>query len=88
MFREIPDAVITEVGGGFKRIKIPLIRRNYPQLIANKLVDVQPLLGPTGLVYYLRHRYASNRLKPRWKVQDRWNYKKRNDDYYATRKAA
>jgi hypothetical protein len=30
-------------------------------LIANKIVSVQPLLGPTGLVYYLRFRYASNK---------------------------
>lgn len=45
----------------FKRISIPLVRRIYPQLIANKVVSVQPLLGPTGLVYYLRFRYGSNK---------------------------
>lgn len=45
----------------FKRISIPLIRRIYPQLIANKIVSVQPLLGPVGLVYYLRFRYSSNK---------------------------
>jgi hypothetical protein len=45
----------------FQRISIPLIRRIYPQLIANKIVSVQPLLGPTGLVYYLRFRYSSNK---------------------------
>lgn len=45
----------------FKRIAIPLVRRIYPQLIANKIVSVQPLLGPTGLVYYLRFRYSSNK---------------------------
>lgn len=45
----------------FKRISIPLVRRIYPQLIANKIVTVQPLLGPTGLVYYLRFRYSSNK---------------------------
>jgi hypothetical protein len=46
--------------GQFKRIAIPLVRRIYPQLIANKIVSVQPLLGPTGLTYYLRHRYSQN----------------------------
>jgi len=45
----------------FKRISIPLVRRIYPQLIANKVVAVQPLLGPTGLVYYLRFRYSTNK---------------------------
>lgn len=45
----------------FKRISIPLVRRIFPQLIANKIVTVQPLLGPTGLVYYMRFRYSSNK---------------------------
>lgn len=45
----------------FKRISIPLVRRIYPQLIANKIVSVQPLLGPTALTYYLRYRYSQNK---------------------------
>lgn len=57
------NEVATDTGdiAQFKRISIPLIRRIYPQLIANKIVSVQPLLGPTGLVYYLRFRYSSNK---------------------------
>ena len=42
----------------FKRISIPLVRRLYPQLIADKIVSVQPLTGPTGLPYYLRYKYS------------------------------
>lgn len=53
----------------FKRISIPLVRRIYPQLIANKIVTVQPLLGPTGLVYYLRFRYSSNKGSTRGAIQ-------------------
>jgi hypothetical protein len=45
----------------FQRISIPLVRRIYPQLIANKIVSIQPLLGPAGLVYYMRFRYSSNK---------------------------
>jgi hypothetical protein len=57
------NEVSTDTGdiAQFKRISIPLVRRIYPQLIANKIVSVQPLLGPTGLVYYLRFRYSSNK---------------------------
>ena len=57
------NEVSTDTGdvAQFKRISIPLVRRVYPQLIANKIVSVQPLLGPTGLVYYLRFRYGSNK---------------------------
>ena len=38
----------------------PLPPRRFPPLYADKIVSVQPLLGPTGLIYYLRHRYGSN----------------------------
>jgi hypothetical protein len=57
------NEVSTDTGdiAQFKRISIPLVRRIYPQLIANKVVSVQPLLGPTGLVYYLRFRYSTNK---------------------------
>ncbi|MHA2043206.1 MAG: hypothetical protein ACW99G_00345 [Candidatus Thorarchaeota archaeon] len=57
------NEVSTDTGdiSQFKRISIPLVRRIYPQLIANKVVSVQPLLGPTGLVYYLRFRYSTNK---------------------------
>lgn len=45
----------------FGQIRIPLIRRIYPSLIANDIVKVQPLSSPTGLVYYLRYRYSGDR---------------------------
>jgi len=45
----------------FKRISIPLMRRIYPQLIANQICSVQPLAGPTGLVHYLRYKYSENK---------------------------
>ena len=61
--QRLMNEAMTDTGdiAQFKRISIPLVRRIYPQLIANKVVSVQPLLGPTGLVYYLRFRYSSNR---------------------------
>jgi len=61
--QRLMNEVSTDTGdvAQFKRISIPLVRRIYPQLIANKIVSVQPLLGPTGLVYYLRFRYSSNK---------------------------
>lgn len=61
--QRLMNEVATDSGdvAQFKRISIPLVRRIYPQLIANKVVSVQPLLGPTGLVYYLRFRYGSNK---------------------------
>ena len=41
--------------------QLPNARKTYAPLIASKIVSVQPLLGPTGLIYYLRHKYAQNK---------------------------
>ena len=49
----------------FRRMTIPMVRRVFPNLIANKVVSVQPLMGPVGLVHYLRYRYATNKGKTR-----------------------
>lgn len=38
----------------FKKINIPLMKRVYPQLIANKICNVQPLSVPSSLKYYLQ----------------------------------
>jgi hypothetical protein len=40
----------------YKRIAIPLVRRVFPELLANQLVGVQPMTGPVGLAYALRFR--------------------------------
>ena len=41
------------------KITMPVLKgKVYKPLYA---VGVQPLLGQTGLVYYLRHRYANNK---------------------------
>ncbi len=45
----------TTVGklGTFQKFAFPLIRRVYPQLIANSIVGVQPMGGPVSQVFYL-----------------------------------
>ena len=42
----------------FTPIFMPLARRVQPALIANELVGVQPLTGPTGFIYTLAFRYT------------------------------
>ena len=45
----------TTVGklGTFQKFAFPLIRRVYPQLIANSIVGVQPMQGPVSQIFYL-----------------------------------
>tara|TARA_Y100000310_G_scaffold236856_1_gene240103 strand:- start:1343 stop:2887 length:1545 start_codon:yes stop_codon:yes gene_type:complete len=43
------------------RVMFPMIRRVYPTLIANKLVSVQPLTAPTGVIYYIVYQYTNSK---------------------------
>jgi len=46
---------------GFDPVLISLIRRSMPQLIAYDICGVQPMTGPTGLIFAMRTRYGTNR---------------------------
>jgi hypothetical protein len=41
-------------------VVIPMIRRIFPQLIAHKLVGVQPMQGPIGMAFAFRAKYGKN----------------------------
>jgi len=45
-------------GGAFDPILISLVRRAMPQLMAYDICSVQPLNMPTGLIFYMKARYA------------------------------
>ena len=49
------DSGTTTVGslGTFQKFAFPLVRRVFPELIANQLVSVQPMSGPVSQVFYL-----------------------------------
>lgn len=52
----------TNVGGGvsnFDPILISLVRRSLPNLIAYDVAGVQPMTGPTGLIFAMRARYSA-----------------------------
>jgi hypothetical protein len=44
--------------GTFQKFAFPLVRRVYPQLLANSLVGVQPMQGPVSQVFYLGNSRA------------------------------
>lgn len=43
------------------KVMFPVIRRVMPELIANKLVSVQPLTQPTGVIYYILYTYSNTK---------------------------
>jgi len=58
---EVADPGPTNVTGGvqnFDPILISLVRRALPNLIAYDVAGVQPMTGPTGLIFAMRARYA------------------------------
>ena len=44
---------------GFDPVLISLIRRSMPNLVAYDLAGVQPMSGPTGLIFAMRSKYTS-----------------------------
>jgi hypothetical protein len=51
----------------FTPILMPMVRRVYPNLIANELLGVQPMAMPTGFIYALTNQYTgtdNNKANP------------------------
>ena len=46
-------------GAGYDPILISLVRRAVPNLIAYDICGVQPMTGPTGLIFAMRARYGT-----------------------------
>jgi hypothetical protein len=55
------SATATGPVAGFDPVLISLIRRSMPKLLAYDLCGVQPMTGPTGLIFAMRSRYGSTR---------------------------
>ena len=54
-------ATATGPVAGFDPVLISLIRRSMPQLIAYDIAGVQPMTGPTGLIFAMRTNYGTER---------------------------
>ena len=53
------SATVTGPVAGFDPVLISLIRRSMPNLVAYDLAGVQPMSGPTGLIFAMRSRYTN-----------------------------
>jgi hypothetical protein len=57
----INEATGTSNVGGFTKFIFPLLRRVFPNLIANEIVSVQPMTAPIGAVFLLDYLYANSK---------------------------
>jgi hypothetical protein len=63
---ETPEPIVE-----FDPILISLIQRSIPSLMAYHIMGVQPMTGPTGLIFTLRSRYTqTNDRTPLYPVDD------------------
>ena len=53
------DATAAGPTAGFDPVLISLIRRSMPNLVAYDICGVQPMSGPTGLIFAMRSRYEN-----------------------------
>ena len=60
---QVGNGGYTSSGGqtvaGFDPVLISLIRRSMPNLVAYDLAGVQPMSGPTGLIFAMRSKYST-----------------------------
>jgi len=47
--------------GSFTKFIFPILRRVFPNLIANEIVSVQPMTAPVGAVFFLDYVYGSTK---------------------------
>jgi hypothetical protein len=47
--------------GSFTKFIFPVLRRVFPNLIANEVVSVQPMTAPVGAVFFLDYVYGTNK---------------------------
>ena len=46
---------------GLQKIMLPIVRRVFPNLIANNIVSVQPIAAPAGIIFYLKYQYGTEK---------------------------
>jgi len=56
----LQEGVTTANAAGYDPVLISMVRRTMPSLIANDIVGVQPMSGPTGLIFAMKAHYTGD----------------------------
>jgi hypothetical protein len=82
-FRElqsVTEDTVASNAGAYTKYVFPVLRRVYPNLIAQEIVSVQPMTAPFGAVFYFEYKYA----RSKGQVQSGQNLIKDFDKYYSS----
>jgi hypothetical protein len=56
----------TSTVANWNPVLISLVRRSMPNLMAYDICGVQPMTGPTGLIFAMKSRYKTTRAGATW----------------------
>jgi hypothetical protein len=75
LFEDVPANNIATTGGidKYDPILIGLVRRAMPNLMAYDVAAVQPMTGPTGLIFAMRSMYGTERANVETRVEALYN---------------
>lgn len=60
-FQGFTEVTKTLQVGGYDKYSFPIVRAVYPNLISNRLVSVQPMDGPTSMIFYMDFLYGTTK---------------------------
>lgn len=59
----LQESTMNSAVAGFSKIAFPLVRKVFANLIADKIVSIQPMSLPSGLLFYLDFKYDEKTTK-------------------------
>ncbi len=61
MQRQLAEDTLAVNAGSYTKYIFPVLRRVFPNLIANELVSVQPMSSPVGAVFYFEYKHGKSK---------------------------
>ena len=61
MRRQLQEDTLSTNAGSYTKYIFPVLRRVFPNLIANELVSIQPMTGPVGAVFFFEYKHGKNK---------------------------
>jgi len=59
--QQLGEQTLSQNTGEFVKYIFPILRRVFPNLIANQLVSVQPMSAPVGGIFYYEYKYGNRK---------------------------
>jgi len=59
--RSLHEETLSTGVGSFTKYLFPILRRVFPNLIANQIVSVQPMSGPVGGIFTYEYKYDDDK---------------------------